>query len=223
MNIERVEEKDLVCEYFNPTSKLTIYDYRIIARTLLNAYLSQIKVPYYEVQLEPAYTYTLIELLDIIKRYCYKKWDLEYRERYKEYMEFIKNLEILKDDKSIYNILPALSSINTVTVEILKTTILGSILDIALKSASLVVLYLKQYFSLRTANKMLQEHVRYLERNIIDLKRALSQDPTKLYDEIAKAFNNTRVGLEKFSIDDKYVEKFARKLKKIREKVIIGK
>ena len=27
MNIERKEEKDLVCEYFNPTSKLTIYDY----------------------------------------------------------------------------------------------------------------------------------------------------------------------------------------------------
>jgi len=25
--IESEEEKDLVCEYFNPTSKLTIYDY----------------------------------------------------------------------------------------------------------------------------------------------------------------------------------------------------
>ena len=43
MNIEREEGKDLVCEYFNPTSKLTIYDYRIIARTLLNAYLAQVK------------------------------------------------------------------------------------------------------------------------------------------------------------------------------------
>lgn len=113
-------------------------------------------------------------------------------------MEFIKNLKISKDDKSIYNILPALSSINSVIIEELKTSMLEEILDIALKSASLVVLYLKQYFSLRTANKMLQEYVHYLERNIKDLERALSQDPTKLYHEIAKAFRNTKVGLEKF-------------------------
>ena len=138
-------------------------------------------------------------------------------------MEFIKNLKISKDDKSIYNILPALSSINSVIIEELKTSILEEILDIALKSASLVVLYLKQYFSLRTANKMLQEHVHYLEMNIKYLERALSQDPTKLYNEIAKAFRNIEVGLEKFGIDDEYVEKFARKLKEIREKVIIGK
>jgi hypothetical protein len=45
---------------------------------------------------------------------------------------------------------------------------------------------------------MLQEYVHYLERNIKDLERALSQDPTKLYDEIAKAFRNIKVGLEKF-------------------------
>jgi hypothetical protein len=70
---------------------------------------------------------------------------------------------------------------------------------------------------------MLQEYVHYLERNIKDLERALSQDPTKLYVEIAKAFRNIKVGLEKFSIDDEYIEKFARKLKEIREKVIIGK
>ena len=224
MNIESEEEKDLVCEYFNPTSKLTIYSYRIMARALLNAYLAQVKkYSIYGEQLEPAYAYTLIELLDIIRRYCYKKWDLEYREKVKEYMEFIKNLKISKDDKSIYNILPALSSINSVIIEELKTSILEEILDIALKSASLVVLYLKQYFSLRTANKMLQEYVHYLERNIKDLERALSQDPTKLYHEIAKAFRNTKVGLEKFSLDDEYVEKFAKKLKEIREKVIIGK
>jgi len=79
-------------------------------------------------------------------------------------MEFIKNLKISKDDKSIYNILPALSSINSVIIEELKTSILEEILDIALKSASLVVLYLKQYFSLRTANKMLQEYVHYLDK-----------------------------------------------------------
>ena len=138
-------------------------------------------------------------------------------------MEFIKNLKISKDDKSIYNILPALSSINAIIMERFETIILEEILDIALKSASLVVLYLKQYFSLLTANKMLQEYVHYLERNIKDLERALSQDPTKLYHEIAKAFRNTKVGLEKFSLDDEYVEKFARKLKEIREKVIIGK
>ena len=138
-------------------------------------------------------------------------------------MEFIKDLKISKDDKSIYNILPTLSSINTIIMERFKTTILEEILDIALKSASLVVLYLKQYFSLRTANKMLQEYVHYLERNIKDLERALSQDPTKLYHEIAKAFRNTKGGLEKFSLDDEYVEKYAKKLKEIREKVIIGK
>jgi hypothetical protein len=55
-------------------------------------------------------------------------------------MEFIKNLKISKDDKSIYNILPALSSIHYVIIEELKTSILEEILDIALKSASLVVL-----------------------------------------------------------------------------------
>ena len=55
MNIESEEEKDLVCEYFNPTSKLTIYNYRIIARALLNAYLAQVKkYSIYGEQLEPA-------------------------------------------------------------------------------------------------------------------------------------------------------------------------
>ncbi|BDB99829.1 hypothetical protein [Saccharolobus caldissimus] len=58
---------------------------------------------------------------------------------------------------------------------------------------------------------MLQEYARYLENNIENLKYALSSDPTRLCGWIVRAFKNIRVGLEKFGIDDVFVEKFTRK------------
>ncbi|WP_016732707.1 hypothetical protein [Saccharolobus islandicus] len=213
-----LEEEELVCKYFNPTKELYDLEYIRLAKTFLNAYLRQELVKK-EKEKEsiiyfPSIEYTFAEMLSFIYDKCVIKLEREVERENEELMK-IKYL-------TLPSLIPSLVNFNASLIDILPLIKLGFVYDAIVKVAAEASYYVLSELMLRRLNGLFRSPEKSkLADSLKIIIQQLNTDPSKFLKEIEKYVKSPEI--ERFinneiSIDEIFVKRLAKKLKRVREK-----
>jgi len=210
-----LEEEELVCKYFNPTKELYDLEYIRLAKTFLNAYLRQelIKerefVPYF-----PGIEYTFAEMLSFIYDKCATKLEREVEMKNEELMK-IKYLEL-------QSLIPSLVNFNASLIDILPSIKLGFVYDAILKVAAETSWYIVSELMLRRLHGIFRSPEKSKLADSLKIKiQQLNTDPSEFLKEIEEYVKSPEIRRfinNEISIDEIFVKRLAKKLKRVRKK-----
>jgi len=213
-----LEEEELVCKYFNPTKELYDLEYIRLAKTFLNAYLRQelIKegefVHYFHYF--PSIEYTFAEMLSFIYDECAAKLEREVEMKNEELMK-IKYLEL-------QSLIPSLVNFNASLIDILSSIKLGFVYDAILKVAAEASWYIVSELMLRRLHGIFRSPEKSKLADSLKIKiQQLNTDPSEFLKEIEKYVKSPEIKRfinNEISIDEIFVKRLAKKLKRVRKK-----
>jgi len=210
-----LEEEELVCKYFNPTKELYDLEYIRLAKTFLNAYLRQELIKEGEsVHYFPSIEYTFAEMLSFIYDKCAAKSEREVEMKNEELMK-IKYLEL-------QSLIPSLVNFNASLIDILSSIKLGFVYDAILKVAAEASWYIVSELMLRRLHGIFRSPEKSKLAYSLKIKiQQLNTDPSEFLKEIeiyVKGLDIKRFINNEISIDEIFVKRLAKKLKRVRKK-----
>ncbi|ACP49378.1 hypothetical protein YN1551_2410 [Sulfolobus islandicus Y.N.15.51] len=210
-----LEEEELVCKYFNPTKELYDLEYIRLAKTFLNAYLRQELIKEGEfVHYFPSIEYTFAEMLSFIYDKCAAKLEREVERKNEELMK-IKYLEL-------HSLIPSLVNFNASLFDILSSIKLGFVYDAILKVAAEASWYIVSELMLRRLHGIFRSPEKSKLADSLKIKiQQLNTDPSKFLKEIEKYVKSPEIKRfinNEISIDEIFVKRLAKKLKRVRKK-----
>lgn len=222
INIMKIllNEEDLVCKYFNPIEEMYDLEYLRLAKIFLNAYHRQ-KIP--EEPYYPSIENTFAEMLSFIYDKCVSRWKYEYERRMEELEKRNEELKKIKYLES-NSLIPSLINFNSSIVEFLNSYKLGFIYDAIVKVTATSAYFIISELMLRRINGVFRQPDKSILLNELDKLLKNREDPSKFLLEIQKYVSHPKVkGFidHEISIDELYVKRLAKKLKRVRKNTSI--